>query len=75
MTITGFRVDGNLIRFGGFRATIADDGSVVQTPFRGMWLAGRFEGPTFHGHINAFGDVTGQLTACAYAITVTRRTA
>jgi hypothetical protein len=75
MSVTGFRVDGNVMRFGGFRATIADNGSVGETVFRGMWLTGQFDGPTFHGHINAFGDTTGQLNACAYAITATRQTA
>src|SRR5580693_9117192 len=44
MPITNLQVSGDQLRFGGFRATIAPDGSVPQTIFRGMWLTGQFDG-------------------------------
>ena len=74
MSISNFRVDGDTVRFGGFRGTIAADGSVPQTVFRGMWFTGRFDGPNFVGHVNAFDDSTTLLNACTFAISVTRQT-
>ena len=72
MPITNFRVDGNVVRFGGFRAAIGADGSIGQTPFRGMWLSGRFDGAKFTGMLNADHDVIALLEGCIYAINVTR---
>ena len=74
MRITNFRVEGNRIRFGGFRATIGPDGSIQGTAYRGMWMYGRFEGPNFVGKIDATGDTTGLLENCVFAITTTRQT-
>ena len=75
MSITNFQVNGNMLSFGGFRSPIAADGNVQQTYFRGMWLAGRFDGAKFTGHIDATGDPTTLLNTCVYAINVTRQPA
>jgi hypothetical protein len=72
MNVTGFRVDGNVVRFGGFRGTIADNGRVAQTFFRGMWFAGQFVGPKFLGYVDASQGSTTQTIGCVYGITVTR---
>jgi len=74
MSITGFQVNADVMRFGGFRSRIAADGSVGPTSFRGMWLTGRFEGPKFVGNVDATGDISGQFGTCIYAISVTRAT-
>jgi hypothetical protein len=73
MSITNFRVEGDAIRFGGFHGTIVD-GAVASTPFRGMWLTGRFEGPKFVGHIDAMGDAAGLFKSCIYGFNVVRQT-
>jgi hypothetical protein len=74
MSITNFQVDGNTIRFGGFNATVASDGSVPMTLFRGMYFAGRFDGTKFIGHIDTSGDPMRMFRGCTYAISVVRQT-
>jgi len=74
MSITAFRVDGNTLRFGGFRATITADGTVPMTTFRGMWFAGRFEGQTFVGNVDGGEDYGRMFDGCTYAISVVRQT-
>jgi hypothetical protein len=70
MPIGNFEVEGNILRFGGFRGPVAFDGSVL-LPFAGMWLAGSFQGPMFLGFADATASST-QLYGCFYAISVSR---
>ena len=54
LTLKNFRVEGNQVRFGGFRGTIQPDGS-VQIPNRDVWLTGRFAGTEFRGEFTQYG--------------------
>jgi hypothetical protein len=49
--IGNFRVDGDTVRFGGFRGRIAPDGG-LQMAYGQDWIVGQFEGATFHGHLD-----------------------
>ena len=49
--VSDFRVRGNSVHFGGYRGTIAPDGS-LQMVYGQTWIIGRFEGATFHGQVD-----------------------
>jgi hypothetical protein len=69
MPISNLVVEGNILHFGGFRGPIIFDG--VWLRFAGMWLTGRFQGPTFFGYVDATASST-QLYGCFYAISAKR---
>ena len=75
MAIANFQVIGNQVRFGGFRATIAPDGSVPQTVAMGMYLTGRFDGTRFVGAVQTTDAGILTFEDCIYAINVTRQPA
>ncbi len=69
LTVSNFRVNGNAVRFGGFRGRIdANDG--LQMVYGNRWIIGQFEGPTFHGQL----DVPGSFGApgCTYMLNLQR---
>ena len=69
MTISGFIVRGNSVRFGRFHGTIdADDG--LQMYYAGNWIVGQFEGGTFHGQLSSTADFTGN--GCSYILNLER---
>ena len=67
--VSGFHVQGNSVRFGGFRGTI-DTNNGLQMVSRRDWIVGQFEGDTFHGQM----DATGRLNTpgCTYMMTFQR---
>lgn len=69
LKVTGFSVQGNSARFGGYRGTIAADGG-VQMVYGQSWLVGQFEGATFRGHL----DLPGRFGApgCTYMLNLER---
>jgi len=74
LAVSNFRVQGGEVRFGGFRAPIAADGSVANAWFAGMTLNGHFAGTTFTGAVNTqagYGH-SGPLQTCLYTIKVQR---
>jgi hypothetical protein len=74
MTISNFRVAGNVVRFGGFEGHVSPDGS-VSLLFAGMVLNGRFQGDSFTGRVdtdNDLGIYVRPLRDCLYAIAVRR---
>jgi hypothetical protein len=69
LTVSNFHVQGNAVRFGGFRGRIdADDG--LQMVYGSRWIIGQFEGSTFHGQL----DVPGSFGApgCTYMLNLQR---
>ncbi len=48
--VSGFRVQGNAVRYGGFRGTI-DANNGLQMAYGQDWIIGQFEGATFHGQL------------------------
>lgn len=73
MTITAMRVDGNRLRFGGWRATIGPNGIIPATYFRGMWLTGQLQDGKFVGHVDASDDLVGIFSGCVYVLAATRQ--
>jgi hypothetical protein len=70
LTISNFRVEGNMLRFGGFSGPIAPDGTVM-IPFDSAWLTGRFIGQAFSGAIVT--DISvGLPRECTYRVAVRR---
>jgi hypothetical protein len=67
--VSGFHVQGNSVRFGGFRGTI-DANNGLQMVSRRDWIAGQFDGDTFRGQM----DVTGRFDApgCTFMMTLQR---
>jgi hypothetical protein len=67
--VSGFHVQGNSVRFGGFRGTI-DANNGLQMVSRRDWIVGQFDGDTFRGQM----DVTGRLDApgCTFMMTLQR---
>ncbi|HTI81102.1 MAG TPA: hypothetical protein VL614_11700 [Acetobacteraceae bacterium] len=72
LTVSGFHVNGNAVRFGGFRGRI-DPNNGLQMIYGNRWIVGQFEGPTFHGQL----DVTGSFGApgCTYMLNLQRTAA
>jgi hypothetical protein len=67
--VSGFRVRGNSVRFGGYRGRIAADGG-LQMVNGSTWIVGRFDGPTFRGQIDmnqGFGNLV-----CTFMLTLQR---
>jgi hypothetical protein len=67
--VSGFHVQGNSVRFGGFRGTI-DANNGLQMVSRRDWIVGQFDGDTFRGQM----DVTGRLDTpgCTFMMTLQR---
>jgi hypothetical protein len=67
--VSGFRVQGNSVRFGGFRGTIGANNG-VQMVYGQDWIFGQFDGPTFRGQI----DLRGRFDSpgCTYELTLQR---
>lgn len=75
MRVSNFRVQGNVVQFGGFRAPIAPDGTVTNAAFEGMFLTGRFVGAQFTGTVEADENpalYARPLKTCVYAIEAAR---
>lgn len=67
--VYGFHVNGNKVRFGGFRGTIQpDDG--LQMVFGAQWIIGRFDGAVFHGQVAFVGPYGSP--GCTYELTLRR---
>ena len=63
--VKDFHVQGNKVRYGGFRGTIAPDG-MLQMAYGQDWIVGQFAGATFQGHL----DVPGRIgdPGCSYML-------
>jgi hypothetical protein len=69
-TVTGFRVRGNSVRFGGFCGRIAADGGLQMTYSR-QWIIGRFDGADFRGHLYLPGPPES-ASDCTYQLRLQR---
>jgi hypothetical protein len=69
LKVSGFDVQGNSARFGGFRGTIAPDGR-VQMVYGQDWIAGQFDGATFHGQLDLLGRFGSP--GCTYMLNLER---
>jgi len=67
--VSGFRVKGNSVRFGGFRGTIAADNG-LQMVYGRDWIIGQFEGATFQGQLDLGGGF--DMMACTYMLNLQR---
>jgi hypothetical protein len=68
--VTNFRVNGNRVRFGGFRGTIDANGG-VQMVRGNTWITGQFSGSQFTGTLTytpMFNDTFG----CSYRLVLDR---
>jgi hypothetical protein len=67
--ISGFHVNGNAVRFGGFRGTI-DRYNGLQMANRGQWIVGQFDGVTFNGQFTFWSNQLGPR--CTYLLNLQR---
>jgi len=67
----GFRVDGNTIRFGGFRGKVEPDGS-ASLSFGRNQMNGRFTGNTFHGEVTLITGSHLDWVSCTYRADLSR---
>jgi hypothetical protein len=67
--ISGFHVNGNAVRFGGFRGRI-DPYNGLQMANRGQWIVGQFDGATFNGQITFWSNQLGPR--CTYLLNLQR---
>jgi hypothetical protein len=69
--VTGFRVAGNSVRFGGFRGTIDSAGGLQM--IRGdQWIVGQFDGTTFHGQFTFPRQGRSNAPGCSYVLSLER---
>jgi hypothetical protein len=69
LKVSGFDVQANSARFGGFRGTIASDGR-VQMVYGQDWIAGQFDGATFQGQLDLLGRFDSP--GCTYMLNLQR---
>lgn len=67
--VGNFRVNGNTVRYGGFRGRIQPDGGLQMVSGQN-WIIGQFEGATFHGQL----DLNGRFNepGCTYMLSLQR---
>lgn len=68
-TITGFKVNGNSVRWRGFRGTIAADNG-LQMVNGGTWVVGQFVGDRFDGQISSTSRLSGP--GCSFMMSLQR---
>ena len=69
--VGGFRVDGNAVRFGAFRGTVAPDGSATLL-FGYSTMVGRFADNGFQGRIALYPMLQWDKEACVYRASLGR---
>jgi hypothetical protein len=67
--VSGFRVNGDSVRFGQFQGTITADGSLRMVS-GGAWILGRFSGPSFQGQLDLGSPFDGP--GCTYTFELRR---
>jgi hypothetical protein len=69
LAVSGFVVQGNESRFGGFHGTI-DDAGRLQMVYGGTWIVGQFQDAVFHGQLTVQGARWDP--ACSYLVNLQR---
>ena len=69
--VSGFRVAGNSVRFGGFRGSI-DSAGGLQMVRGDQWIVGQFEGTTFRGQFTFPRQGRSNAPGCSYALSLDR---